>query len=51
MGPLKNLGLISLLVVSAAGKELPVNEVLAAEMYDSGVVHELLMAKKMVGLI
>lgn len=43
-------GTLALLCAAALGKEMPVNEAVAEELYDSGIVHERLMAKKMVAI-
>lgn len=45
-----SIGLLAFLAASRStfAKELPVDEVRAAELYDSGYMHEELMARKMV---
>jgi hypothetical protein len=44
----KYMGALALLTSAVLGKEMPVNEAKAAELYDTGIVHERIMAKKMV---
>jgi hypothetical protein len=39
---------LALLAAMTVAKEMPVNELLAQEKYDSGIVHQGLMARKMV---
>jgi hypothetical protein len=42
------LGSLALLATVASAKEMPVNEEKAARLYDSGKVHESIMARKKV---
>lgn len=42
------LGSLAVLAASAVGKEIQPNEAIAAELYDSGIVHEQMMASKKV---
>lgn len=39
---------VVVLTAAAAGRELPVDELRAAELYDSGVVHQKIMDHKIV---
>jgi hypothetical protein len=43
----KCLGSFALLATAVLGKEMAVNQALAEQMYDSGIVHESIMTKKM----
>lgn len=42
------LGSLALLAATVSAKEMPVNEEQAARLYDSGVIHETIMARKKV---
>ncbi|KAM9884366.1 hypothetical protein VDGL01_01527 [Verticillium dahliae] len=45
------LGSLALLASSALAKEVAVNEAVAAELYDSGLVHKAVMDRKMVSFL
>lgn len=42
------LGSLALLVAAATGKEMQPNAQVAAELYDSGVIHDQIMENKIV---
>lgn len=45
------LGYLALLASSAVGKEIEPNAEIAAELYDSGKVHDSIMANKLVSIV